>query len=49
MPTKYGHFTLVAFKEKISGGEHLALVKGTWEKDEAVLNAYTAVVLRAIF
>lgn len=37
MPTKYGHFTLVAFKEKTTGAEHLALVKGTWQKDEAVL------------
>lgn len=37
MPTKYGHFKLVAFKEKISGGEHLALIKGTWDADEAVL------------
>ncbi len=37
MPTKYGHFKLVAFKEKITGGEHLALIKGEWEKDEPVL------------
>ncbi|MES2329230.1 MAG: bifunctional 3,4-dihydroxy-2-butanone-4-phosphate synthase/GTP cyclohydrolase II [Bacteroidota bacterium] len=37
MPTKYGHFTLVAFKEKTTGGEHLALVKGSWGKDDAVL------------
>jgi len=37
MPTKYGHFTLVAFKEKTTGGEHLALVKGSWNKEEAVL------------
>ena len=37
MPTKYGHFTLVAFKEKTTGAEHLALVKGIWDKDEAVL------------
>lgn len=37
MPTKYGHFKLVAFKEKISGGEHLALIKGTWNADEPVL------------
>lgn len=37
MPTKYGHFTLVAFKEKISGAEHLALIKGSWSKEEAVL------------
>jgi 3,4-dihydroxy 2-butanone 4-phosphate synthase/GTP cyclohydrolase II len=37
MPTKYGKFKLVAFKEKITGGEHLALVKGEWQKDEPVL------------
>lgn len=37
MPTRYGHFKLVAFKEKTTGAEHLALVKGTWGKDEAVL------------
>lgn len=37
MPTKYGQFQLVAFKENLSGAEHLALVKGTWEKDEPVL------------
>lgn len=37
MPTKYGDFTLVAFKEKLSANEHLALIKGTWEKDEPVL------------
>jgi 3,4-dihydroxy 2-butanone 4-phosphate synthase/GTP cyclohydrolase II len=37
MPTKYGHFKLIAFQEKNTANEHLALVKGTWEKDEAVL------------
>lgn len=37
MPTKFGHFTLAAFKEKTSGAEHLALIKGSWNKDEAVL------------
>ncbi len=37
MPTKYGHFKLIAFKEKTTGAEHLALVKGTWGKEEAVL------------
>lgn len=37
MPTKYGHFNLVAFKEKLSGAEHLALIKGSWQKDEPVL------------
>jgi len=37
MPTKYGDFQLVAFKEKNSTNEHLALLKGTWEKDDPVL------------
>ncbi len=37
MPTKYGEFTLVAFKEKTMGAEHLALIKGTWNEDEPVL------------
>ena len=37
MPTKYGNFKLVAFKEKNSINEHLALIKGEWEKDEPVM------------
>jgi len=37
MPTTNGNFQLHAYREINSGMEHLALVKGTWEKDEAVL------------
>lgn len=37
MPTKYGHFKLVAFNEKNTNNEHLALIKGEWEKDEPVM------------
>jgi 3,4-dihydroxy 2-butanone 4-phosphate synthase/GTP cyclohydrolase II len=37
MPTKWGHFKLVAFQEKNSPNEHLALIKGTWEPGEPVL------------
>jgi 3,4-dihydroxy 2-butanone 4-phosphate synthase/GTP cyclohydrolase II len=37
MPTKFGHFKLIAFKEKNSSNEHLALVKGEWQKGEPVL------------
>ena len=37
MPTKYGHFKLVAFKDKSSNAEHLAMIKGTWTKEEPVL------------
>jgi len=37
MPTEWGDFQLHAFKDKSNDMDHLALVKGTWEKDEAVL------------
>lgn len=37
MPTRYGNFQLVAFQEKNSSNEHLALIKGTWQKDEPIL------------
>jgi 3,4-dihydroxy 2-butanone 4-phosphate synthase/GTP cyclohydrolase II len=37
MPTKYGHFKLIAFNEKGTANEHLALIKGDWQKDEPIL------------
>lgn len=37
LPTIYGQFNIHAFEEVLTGGNHLALVKGTWEKDEPVL------------
>ena len=37
MPTKYGDFKLKAFKQTTTGEEHLALIKGTWDKDDPVL------------
>jgi 3,4-dihydroxy 2-butanone 4-phosphate synthase / GTP cyclohydrolase II len=37
MPTKYGHFKLIAFNEKNSKNEHLALIKGEWGADDPVL------------
>jgi 3,4-dihydroxy 2-butanone 4-phosphate synthase/GTP cyclohydrolase II len=37
MPTLYGHFKLIGFMEKHTHNEHFALVKGAWEKEEAVL------------
>jgi 3,4-dihydroxy 2-butanone 4-phosphate synthase/GTP cyclohydrolase II len=37
MPTQFGHFKLVAFQEKNSTNEHLALMKGTWTADETVM------------
>lgn len=37
MPTKYGNFELIAFKQLNSGEIHMALKKGSWKKDEPVL------------
>ena len=37
MPTRYGNFKLIAFKEKNSSNEHLAITKGEWEKDQPVM------------
>ena len=37
LPTKLGNFDLYAYKQTTTGQEHLALVKGEWKKDEAVL------------
>lgn len=37
MPTEYGDFHLIPFRQKSNGLEHVALIKGKWEKDEPVL------------
>lgn len=37
MPTKAGDFKMVAYKEKLTDLDHLALIKGEWNEDEAVL------------
>ena len=37
MPTKYGDFRLKAFKQTTTAEEHLALIKGEWDKNECVL------------
>lgn len=37
MPTENGNFDLVAFQQTTTGEEHVALVKGTWDKNEPVL------------
>ena len=37
MPTQYGNFNLMAYRQKHNGQEHLALVKGTWDKNEPIL------------
>lgn len=37
MPTEHGHFKLIAYQQTNTQETHLALVRGTWEKDEPVL------------
>jgi len=37
MPTDYGHFKIIPFRQISNGKEHIALVKGEWQADEAVL------------
>ena len=37
LPTKYGDFKLKAFKQLTTGEEHLAIIKGEWNPNEAVL------------
>ncbi|GAB3577396.1 bifunctional 3,4-dihydroxy-2-butanone-4-phosphate synthase/GTP cyclohydrolase II [Spirosoma luteolum] len=37
MPTEWGHFDLIAYKQSNTGDTHLALVKGSWEPNEPVL------------
>jgi len=37
MPTDIGNFDLIAYKQTSNGMDHLALTKGKWDKDEAVL------------
>jgi 3,4-dihydroxy 2-butanone 4-phosphate synthase/GTP cyclohydrolase II len=37
MPTAYGDFKLIPFRQISNGMEHVALIKGTWQKDEPIL------------
>ncbi len=37
MPTKYGDFRLIPFRQIDNGLEHVALIKGEWEQGEPIL------------
>ena len=37
MPTQYGHFRLIPFRQLSNGLEHFALIKGEWQEDEPVM------------
>ncbi len=37
LPTEYGNFHLIPFRQKSNGLEHIALIKGQWENGEPIL------------
>lgn len=37
MPTQYGDFHMIPFRQKSNGMDHVALIKGEWEQDEPIL------------
>ena len=37
LPTAFGNFRLIPFLQKSNGVEHIALIKGEWEPEDAVL------------
>lgn len=37
LPTDYGHFRIVPFRQKSNGLEHVALFKGQWTPDQPIL------------
>ncbi len=37
MPTTYGDFRLIAYEQINTGDVHMALIKGSWEKDEPIM------------
>jgi 3,4-dihydroxy 2-butanone 4-phosphate synthase/GTP cyclohydrolase II len=37
LPTAHGDFQFIPFKQKSTGLEHMALIKGTWDEDEPIL------------
>ncbi len=49
-PTSFGNFKLIAFRELVEHKEHLALVKGTWNADDAVpVRVHSCNILGDIF
>lgn len=37
MPTEFGDFQMIPFQQKSNGLTHVALIKGSWDKDEPIL------------
>lgn len=50
MPTKWGDFDMVAYKQKNTGEHHLALIKGSWtEEDEVPVRVHSSCLTGDIF
>ncbi len=37
LPTAFGHFRIIPFRQKSNGLEHIAIIKGEWQADEPIL------------
>lgn len=37
LPTEWGDFDMIAYTQLDTGENHLAIIKGTWDKDEAIM------------
>lgn len=37
LPTQFGDFKIIPFRQKSNGAEHLALIKGSWSPNESIL------------
>lgn len=37
LPTAFGHFRIIPFRQKSNGLEHIAIIKGEWRADEPIL------------
>jgi 3,4-dihydroxy 2-butanone 4-phosphate synthase/GTP cyclohydrolase II len=50
MPTKYGTFNVIGYRQITTGDLHLAITKGEWEEDEPVLvRAHSATEVGEVF
>lgn len=37
LPTRFGGFKIIPFRQKSNGAEHIALIKGEWQSNESIL------------
>ncbi|MGC9330501.1 MAG: bifunctional 3,4-dihydroxy-2-butanone-4-phosphate synthase/GTP cyclohydrolase II [Bacteroidales bacterium] len=50
LPTKYGMFDLIPFRQTSTGQEHIALIKGEWtEKDNVLVRVHSSCITGDIF